>query len=149
MSLIDHLFVSSTRIHLPIFSLFHHIRRFRMNLGDICMEFWDIWMMLCVLCWENVWLSLIYLEGEYYYGDLFEHYCKVLLAHWIGKNEHQKKMKKKIRKKKKRCKLCLPCAWCDYFIFLWVLLLDELKRYVWWSWVWSWVIYEEDVGDHV
>ena len=78
-----------------------------MNLGDIYMEFGDNWMILGILYWKYMIIIDIF-RGEYYYGDLIKHYCKVHLVHWIGKKDHQEK-KRKIRNKIKRCKLCLPC----------------------------------------
>ena len=41
---------------------------------------------------------------------LFEHFCKILLAHWIGKKEHQKRKKKNQKKKMQ----VMSSAWCDY-----------------------------------
>ena len=71
----------------------------------------------------------------------------VLERRSIKRKERKKNQEKEI-KRIIRCKLCLPCAWCDYFIFLWVLLLElKLNMYDRVE-VWSWVFFE-DVGDDV
>ena len=64
-----------------------------MNLGDIYLKFGDI-MILSVFYVGRIMIIINIFSGELLLR-LIKHYCKILLAHWIEKKEHQKKRKKK------------------------------------------------------
>ena len=55
-----------------------------------------------ILCQEN-YDYYCYIIGELFLR-LFEHLCKVRLAYWIGKKEHQRKEKKKKKEEIERKK---------------------------------------------
>ena len=49
-------------------------------------------------------IIIVIFSGELFFR-LFEHYCKVNLAHWIEKNEHQKKKKRKENQENQKRKI--------------------------------------------